>query len=137
MIPPVGKSGPGTNFWICLTVKLGLSINALAASKISHGLNGGILVAYPAAIPTAPLINKFGIMDGKIVGSFSESSKLYVKSTVSLLIFSNINWLTWDKRHSVYRIAAAGSPSMEPLLPCISSSGKLFFHDWDILTIAS
>ena len=43
--------------------------------------------------------------------------KFGVKFTVSLLISDNISIETLERRASVYRIAAAPSPSTEPKLP--------------------
>ena len=53
---------------------------------ISLRLCGGMEVAIPTAIPFEPLINKFGNLPGKTTGSLSDSSKLGLKSTVSLSI---------------------------------------------------
>ena len=60
IIPPVGKSGPGTFFINCEIVIFLLFIKATVASIISPKLCGGMLVAIPTAIPPAPLTNKFG-----------------------------------------------------------------------------
>ena len=49
----------------------------------------------------SPLINRLGIIAGKIVGSFSESSKFNAKLIVSLLISFSIKSAILDKRHSV------------------------------------
>ena len=60
MMPPVGKSGPGTIAISCSSVISGVSIRARVASMISDGLCGGMLVAMPTAMPPAPLISRFG-----------------------------------------------------------------------------
>ena len=91
-------------------------------------LFGGISVAYPAEIPVDPLTNKLGIRAGNTVGSFSVSSKFKVISTVSLSISRSIKPAILLSRASVYRIAAGGSPSIEPLLPCISTNGSRSFQ---------
>src|SRR5882672_1534990 len=60
MMPPVGKSGPGT---ICIrpaSVIAGSSSSARQAVTISVRLCGGILVAMPTAIPEEPLTRRFG-----------------------------------------------------------------------------
>ena len=46
--------------------------------------SSGVLVAMPTAMPSEPLIRKFGILTGRTDGSFSFSSKLGIKSTTSL-----------------------------------------------------
>ncbi len=62
----------------------------LIAPATSERLCGGILVAIPTAIPSLPFNNKLGSLDGRTVGSNSESSKLGSKSTVFFSISSNI-----------------------------------------------
>ncbi len=60
IMPPVGKSGPGT---ICISSSsemAGFSIRARVASMISLGLCGGMLVAMPTAMPLAPLTSRLG-----------------------------------------------------------------------------
>ncbi len=37
-------------------------------------------------------------------------------------------------RASVYRMAAGGSPSIEPKLPCGSTSGYRMFQSWPMRT---
>ena len=64
---------------------------ATQPSITSPKLWGGILVAIPTAIPVVPLTNILGNLEGKTTGSFSDSSKFGVKSTVFLLISRN-NW---------------------------------------------
>ena len=72
--PPVGKSGPLMIFKISFKSQFGSSILLMVASITSPRLCGGILVAYPADIPVAPLTSKFGNLAGKTVGSKRESS---------------------------------------------------------------
>ena len=60
-----------------------------------------MLVAIPTAIPVVPLTKIFGNLEGKTTGSLSLSSKLGLKSTVSLLIFLNNSKDIFDKRDSV------------------------------------
>jgi hypothetical protein len=43
----------------------------------------------------------------------------------------------WRRRHSVYRMAAAPSPSRLPKLPCPSTSGWRSENGWAIRTSAS
>src|SRR5699024_6387460 len=52
---------------------------------------GGISVAYPAEIPVDPLTRILGKRDGITVGSTSVSSKLFIKSTVFLLMSLSIS----------------------------------------------
>jgi len=52
----------------------GLSIKASIASAISRKLCGGIFVAIPTAIPLEPFISRFGMAEGKTLGSFKLSS---------------------------------------------------------------
>ena len=37
-------------------------------------------------------------------------------------------------RASVYRMAAGGSPSIEPKLPCLSTCRQRIFQSWPMLT---
>ena len=60
MMPPVGKSGPGTISFRSSMLNAGSSISAMQASISSPRLCGGILVAMPTAMPPAPLTSKFG-----------------------------------------------------------------------------
>ena len=60
MMPPVGKSGPGTMLMRSSIVSAGLSISATQASMTSPRLCGGMLVAMPTAMPPAPLTRRFG-----------------------------------------------------------------------------
>ena len=67
--PPVGKSGPGTNFINCLTVADGFSIKNLVAAITSPRLCGAMLVAIPTAIPEPPLTSRLGYAAGRTKGS--------------------------------------------------------------------
>ena len=100
-------------------------------------LCGGILVAIPTAIPDVPLTSRLGYLDGRTVGSFSVSSKLGIKSTVSLLRSAVISIDILLSLASVYRMAAAPSPSTEPKLPCPSTSGYRVLKSWASFTSAS
>ncbi len=75
MMPPVGKSGPGTMRIRSSTVESGLWMSAIVASMISARLCGGMLVAMPTAMPPEPLTSRFGKRAGRTIGSCSESSK--------------------------------------------------------------
>ena len=130
----VGKSGPGIICINCVSVisKLPPSLLMLLrpfviathASISSPKLCGGTFVAMPTAMPAAPFNNNTGTFAGKTLGSYSFPSKFGKKSTVSRLISSsNVSAAIRVKRHSVYRIAAAGSASMEPKFPCPSTNG--------------
>ena len=74
MMPPVGKSGPCTNFKISASWRAGLFTSVMVASTISVRLCGGILVAMPTAMPSDPLTSRFGIRAGRTSGSTSLSS---------------------------------------------------------------
>ena len=88
----------------------------------SFRLWGGIFVAIPTAIPSEPFINKVGTAEGKTEGSFSVSSKFRSQLTVSLSRSLNISLVSRVILDSVYLIAAALSPSIEPKFPCPSTS---------------
>jgi hypothetical protein len=62
----------------------GSSITRTSPSTTSPRLWGGMLVAMPTAIPEEPLTSRFGTLVGSTTGSWSDSSKFGVKSTVSL-----------------------------------------------------
>ena len=86
---PVGKSGPFTiskssSISVSLSSSTWLSMIFTTPSIVSLKLCGGILVAIPTAIPCAPFTRRFGNLDGRMLGSFSVSSKFGTKSTVSL-----------------------------------------------------
>ena len=141
IIPPVGKSGPLMIFKISSIVVSSLSsiwssMICTTALITSRRLCGGILVAIPTAIPEVPLTRRFGNLAGRTVGSFSVSSKLGIKSTVFLLISAVKSMEILLSLASVYRMAAAPSPSTEPKLPCPSTSGYLVDHSCAILTNA-
>ena len=91
-----------------------MSITSAIPSHISLKLWGGILVAIPTAIPEAPLTKRFGKMAGKTDGSLRDWSKLSTQSIVSFSISPNKDSVIGESLHSVYLIAAAGSPSTLP-----------------------
>ncbi len=72
MMPPVGKSGPGTMRISSSSGVSGLAISARVASMISPGLCGGMLVAMPTAMPLPPLISRLGKLAGRTFGSLSD-----------------------------------------------------------------
>ena len=74
MIPPVGKSGPGTTLISSSTGTSGSSITLMIRSHTSRRLCGGIEVAIPTAIPVEPFTRRFGNLLGKTVGSSRVSS---------------------------------------------------------------
>ena len=75
---------------------------------------------------------------GITVGSCWEPSKLSAKSTVSASMSSNKASVVSDcSRDSVYRMAAGGSLSTEPKLPCPSIRGMRIEKSWAIRTRAS
>ena len=123
MYAPVGKSGPLMCPRIASTESDGSSISAAIAAATSRRLCGGMFVAIPTAIPLEPLTSKFGSPLGRTVGSSSRSSKFGAKSTVFLSMSPSISVAIRVRRDSVYRYAAAGSPSTEPKFPCPSTSG--------------
>ncbi len=122
MIPPVGKSGPGM---ICIRSCVdvpGSSMIRQVASQTSRRLWGGMFVAIPTAIPLDPFTRRFGTLAGRTSGSWSDSSKFGTKSTVSLLMSVRSSSEIFVSLASVYRIAAAESPSIDPKFPWPSTS---------------
>ena len=71
MMPPLGKSGPGSTAKSSSTVGLGrrffMTISMAAAT--SAKLWVGMLVAIPTAMPVVPLTSNPGIRPGKLMGS--------------------------------------------------------------------
>ena len=74
MMPPVGKSGPGSTFISSAVVTSGLSSIKHVASIVSPRLCGGMFVAMPTAMPFEPFTSRFGKRAGKTVGSSRLSS---------------------------------------------------------------
>ena len=97
-----------------------------------------MLVVMPTAIPSEPLTRRFGTRTGRTTGSFSVSSKFGTKSTTflsrSAKYTSCVNFFNFA---SVYRIAAAPSPSIEPKLPCPSTSAMPFLKSCSSTTSVS
>ena len=135
--PAVGKSGP--LMWVIssLVVIASSSIMAISPPITSLRLWGGIFVAIPTAMPSDPFTKSVGIPDGKTVGSFSVSSKFGSQLTVSFSRSFSISLESLVIRDSVYRIAAALSPSIDPKLPWPSTSSYLIEKSCAILTSAS
>ena len=123
MKAPVGKSGPLISARSVAASVSGWSMSVSSADTTSRMLCGGILVAMPTAMPADPFTIRLGTPDGRTVGSSSRSSKLGAKATVFLSMSASISTATRVRRASVYRYAAAGSPSTEPKFPCPSTSG--------------
>ena len=94
-------------------------------------------MAIPTAIPEDPLTRRLGNLDGKTAGSISCSSKLGLKSTVSLLISASISMQILESLASVYLMAAGESPSRDPKLPCPSTNVYLNEKSCAIRTILS
>ena len=70
MMPPVGKSGPGTiSISSCDGRARGCRSARSRRRSISPRLCGGMLVAMPTAMPPAPLTSRFGKRAGRTVGS--------------------------------------------------------------------
>jgi hypothetical protein len=90
-----------TIFRISATVASGLSMRWMTAATISRRLCGGMFVAMPTAIPELPLTSRFGIPEGRTVGSSSRSSKLGAKSTVFLSMSASISIAIGVNRDSV------------------------------------
>ena len=123
IIPPVGKSGPFIFSISSSSVQSGFLATSFTPSITSPRLCGGMFVAIPTAMPTEPFTKTFGNLEGKTTGSFNLSSKFDVKSTVSLSMSVSIFTAIFAILASVYRYAAAGSPSIEPKFPCPSTKG--------------
>ena len=137
MMPPVGKSGPGMYCMRSSTDMSGLSIMAQRASVTSPRLWGGMLVAMPTAMPPEPLTSRLGNRAGSTAGCCRVSSKLGTKSTVSLSMSAIISVASLESRASVYRMAAAPSPSTEPKLPWPSTNRYRVLKGWARRTMAS
>ena len=131
------KSGPGIIFIISFKVILLSSIYAQQPSITSPKLWVGMLVASPTAMPVAPLTKRFGNLPGRISGSNKLSSKLNENGTVSFSRSFKSSKASGSNRASVYLIAAAGSPSTEPKLPCPFTSVRRILKGCAIRTIAS
>ena len=137
MKPPVGKSGPGSTSMSSSVPQAGLATSTRRAAATSARLCGGTLVLIPTAMPELPFTSRFGKRAGRTVGSFSRSSKLFSQATVSLSISASSSVAAAERRASVYRYAAAESPSIEPKLPCPSTSGQRSEKSWTMRTRAS
>ena len=96
-----------------------------------------MLVATPTAIPDAPFISMLGIIAGSTSGSFSVLSKFGTKFTVSLSRSLSISSAIFASLTSVYLMQPGGSPSIEPKLPCPSTSVWFMENSCAILTSAS
>ena len=94
-----------------------------------------MLVVIPTAIPVDPLTNRLGNLLGRTTGSFVVSSKFGLKSTVSLSISLRSSEAILLILASVYLIAAAVSPSIDPKLPCPSTRRYLVEKSCASLTI--
>src|SRR5665647_658696 len=60
ILPPAGRSGPGTNRISSSSVASGWATRWRAAATTSTRLCGAMLVAIPTAIPDAPLTSRLG-----------------------------------------------------------------------------
>ena len=78
----------------------------------------------PTAMPCEPLTSRLGNLPGSTVGSVRRVVVvgLHVHGVVAPGRPAS-PWPAAVMRASVYRMAAGGSPSMEPKLPCGSTSG--------------
>ena len=76
-------------------------MSARAPLTTSVKLCGGMCVAIPTAIPFAPFMRRFGATEGNTTGSWVESSKFGMKSTVSFSISSRSLSANSVMRHSV------------------------------------
>ena len=74
MMPPVGKSGPGTISIRRSTPISGSSIVATIAPQISRTLWGGIVLDMPTAMPLEPFTSRLGNLPGRTHGSMRRSS---------------------------------------------------------------
>mmetsp|Transcript_22374 Transcript_22374/g.61822 ORF Transcript_22374/g.61822 Transcript_22374/m.61822 type:complete len:224 (+) Transcript_22374:2025-2696(+) len=69
MTPPVGKSGPGTNWRSSSFVMSWFLMKAERPATTSLRLWGGMRVAMPTAIPLVPFTSKCGMLAGSTEGS--------------------------------------------------------------------
>ena len=95
-----------------------------------------MFVAIPTAMPLEPFTSRFGNFAGRTRGSFIVPSKLSIHSTESFSMSWRISSATFERRHSVYRIAA-GSSSVLPQLPWPCTSGYRSEKSWTIRASAS
>ncbi|CPU66752.1 Uncharacterised protein [Mycobacteroides abscessus] len=70
-MPPVGRSGPGTNRMSASRSASGCATRWRAAATTSTRLCGAMLVAMPTAMPDAPLTSRLGIAAGRTSGCWS------------------------------------------------------------------
>ncbi len=136
-MPPVGKSGPLTTSISSMTSDSGLSMSIVMALQASPMLCGGMFVDMPTAMPLLPLIRRFGILFGSTIGSSVLPSKFCSNLTVSMSMSRSISSAILAILASVYRMAAAGSPSMLPKLPWPSTSMYLRLNHCASLTRVS
>ena len=68
ILPPVGRSGPGTKRISASRVASGWVMRCRAAEITSTRLCGAMLVAMPTAMPEAPLTSRFGNAAGSTSG---------------------------------------------------------------------
>ena len=103
MMPPEGRSGPGSTSISSSTVGLGrrLVSTSLIASRTSARLWPGMLVAMPTAMPEVPLTSRFGRRAGRYMGSTRSPSKVERISTVSSSISASMSTAAGVSRHSV------------------------------------
>ena len=71
MMPPPGRSGPGTNCMRSAVVASGLSRRWIAAATTSMRLCGAMFVAMPTAMPVVPLTSRFGKAAGSTSGCWN------------------------------------------------------------------
>ena len=95
------------------------------------------MVARPTAMPLAPFTSRLGNRPGNSSGSLRVSSKFRAKGTVSLSRSRSISRAMGAMRASVYRMAAALSPSTLPKLPWPSTRGICMLKGWAMRTMAS
>ena len=89
----------------------------------------------PTAMPLDPLTSRFRGSLARQNGGLHQPSRRSspCESTVSNLMSSSSATAAAVMRASVYRIAAGGSPSMDPKLPCLSISRQRVFQFWPMI----
>jgi hypothetical protein len=89
MMPPVGKSGPGTISISSSMRSVRIVDQRQQASITSPRLCGGMLVAMPTAMPPAPLTSRLGKRAGRTPARARSRRSWSWKSTVSLSMSSS------------------------------------------------
>ena len=135
MMPPVGKSGPGTISSSSSIERVGIVDQrdqrvADFAQVVRRNRRGHADRDAVGAVDqqVRKLRRQHGRLEPLFVVSRNEIDR------VELEVFEQHRGRSGDMRASVYRMAAGGSPAIEPKLPCLSISTCRMFHSWAMRT---